>query len=336
MATATAVAAPVAAAAASVKKAPKQLPAPNSDFYQLVDVLTAEEKAIVKKVRTYMETKVQPIINKYWSDDAFPFELLPSFKELGLGGLGFEGYGCAGGSQKLFGFVAMELARVDALFGTFFGVHSGLAMGSIYLDGSEEQKQKWLPPMARWEKIGCFGLTEPLVGSGTSGGMTTTAKRRGHLDSQWPEAVDRQRAVVRRFDHLGARCRRQPGEGIHRREQDHARLQRREDRAQDRAQGGPERPDHAQRRAGAGSEPPAGRQLVPRYRASAADDAVHSFFAVVTGFALIWHIWWMAAVGLFGAFVTLLVFAFRDAEEIEIPANRIAQFDRAHQAEASL
>src|SRR6266513_2793070 len=178
MAMATAVAA-AAAAAASVKNPPKQLPAPNSDFYQLADVLTADEKAIVKKVRTYMETKVQPIINKYWSDDAFPFELLPSFKELGLGGLGYQGYGCAGGSQRLFGFVAMELARVDASFCTFFGVHSGLAMGSIYLDGSEEQKQKWLPPMARWERIGCFGLTEPLVGSGTSGGMTTTAKREG-------------------------------------------------------------------------------------------------------------------------------------------------------------
>jgi hypothetical protein len=153
----------MATAAASIastpaKKAAKQLPAPNSDFYQLADVLTAEEKATVKKVRSYMETKVQPIINKYWSDDAFPFELLPSFKELNLGGLGFEGYGCAGGSQKLFGFVAMELARVDASIGTFFGVHSGLAMGSIYLDGSEEQKQKWLPPMARFEKIGCFGL----------------------------------------------------------------------------------------------------------------------------------------------------------------------------------
>src|SRR5271157_3043249 len=179
MATATAVAAPLGAAAKSEKKAPKQLPAPNSDFYQLVDVLTAEEKAIVKKVRAYMETKVQPIINEYWSNDAFPFELLPSFKELQLGGLGFQGYGCPGGSQKLFGFVAMEMARVDASFCTFFGVHSGLAMGSIYLDGSEEQKQKWLPPMARFEKIGCFGLTEPLVGSGASGGLTTTAKREG-------------------------------------------------------------------------------------------------------------------------------------------------------------
>jgi glutaryl-CoA dehydrogenase len=165
------------ATATKENKQAKPLPAPNSDFYQLVDVLTPDELAVVKKVRAYMESKVQPIINKYWSDDAFPFELLPSFKELGLGGLGYEGYGCAGGSQKLFGFVAMELARVDASFCTFFGVHSGLAMGSIYLDGSEEQKQKWLPPMARWEKIGCFGLTEPLVGSGASGGLTTTAKR---------------------------------------------------------------------------------------------------------------------------------------------------------------
>jgi glutaryl-CoA dehydrogenase len=155
----------------------RPLPEPNSDFYRLADVLSAEEKATVGKVRTYMELKVRPIINKYWSEDAFPFELLPSFKELQIGGLGYQGYGCAGGSQTLFGFVAMELARIDASFCTFFGVHSGLAMGSIYLDGSDEQKQEWLPPMARWEKIGCFGLTEPLVGSGTSGGMTTTAKR---------------------------------------------------------------------------------------------------------------------------------------------------------------
>src|ERR1700753_2992023 len=169
------------ATATAVKEVrqPKPLPAPNSDFYQLADLLTADEKALVKKVRAYMETKVQPIINKYWSDDAFPFELLPSFKELGLGGLGFEGYGGAGGSQKLYGFVTMEIARVDASICTFWGVHSGLAMGSIYLDGSEEQKQKWLPQMARYEKIGCFGLTEPLVGSGASGGLTTTAKREG-------------------------------------------------------------------------------------------------------------------------------------------------------------
>jgi alkylation response protein AidB-like acyl-CoA dehydrogenase len=175
MANSTPASAPVA------EKSAKALPAPNSDFYQLVDVLTPEERAMVRRVRDYMESKVQPIINKYWAEDAFPFELLPSFKELNLGGLGFQGYGCAGGSQKLFGLVAMELARTDASICTFFGVHSGLAMGSIYLDGSEEQKQKWLPPMARMEKIGCFGLTEPLVGSGTSGGLTTTAKREGDV-----------------------------------------------------------------------------------------------------------------------------------------------------------
>jgi alkylation response protein AidB-like acyl-CoA dehydrogenase len=160
---------------------PKSFPAPDSDFYQLFDALTDEEKAVVKKVRLFMQTKVQPLINKYWSDDAFPFELLPSIKELQIGGLGYQGYGCAGGSEKLFGFVAMEMARVDASICTFFGVHSGLAIGSIYLDGSEQQKQKWLPSMARWETIGCFGLTEPLVGSGTSGGMTTTAKRDGQI-----------------------------------------------------------------------------------------------------------------------------------------------------------
>jgi len=160
-------------------KQPKPLPAPNSDFYEFAADLPAEELAILKKVRAYAETKVQPIINKYWVEDSFPFELLPSFKELKIAGIGMDGYGCPGGSPLLGGLVAMELARTDASFATFFGVHSGLAMNSIYLNGTEEQKQKWLPPMARGEKIGCFALTEPLVGSGTAGGMTTTAKREG-------------------------------------------------------------------------------------------------------------------------------------------------------------
>src|ERR1700754_613970 len=160
-------------------KQPKPLPAPNSDFYEFAADLPAEELAIVKKVRDYMETKVQPIINKYWVEDSFPFELLPSFKELNLAGLGMNGYGCPGGSPLLVGLVAMNIARTDTSFCTFYGVHSGLAMNSIYLNGTEEQKQKWLPPMARMEKIGCFALTEPLVGSGTGGGLLTTAKREG-------------------------------------------------------------------------------------------------------------------------------------------------------------
>jgi glutaryl-CoA dehydrogenase len=160
-------------------KQPRQLPPPNSDFYDVYETLSAEELAIVKQVRGFMETKVAPIITKYWVEDSFPFELLPAVKELNIGGLGMQGYGCRGGSLALLGFVVMEMARIDPSFATFFGVHDGLAMGSIYIDGSEEQKQKWLPPMARMEKIGCFGLTEPLVGSGTAGGLTTTAKREG-------------------------------------------------------------------------------------------------------------------------------------------------------------
>src|SRR5271169_6088573 len=179
MATTTAAAAPVAATAGSTKKVPKQLPAPNSDFYDLYETLDADELATVKRVRAFVESKVAPVITKYWVEDAFPFELLPAVKELGIGGLAMHGYGCAGGSVALLGFVQMELARIDPSFATFMGVHGGLAMGSIYIDGSEEQKQKWLPPMARFEKIGCFGLTEPLVGSGASGGLLTTAKREG-------------------------------------------------------------------------------------------------------------------------------------------------------------
>jgi glutaryl-CoA dehydrogenase len=160
-------------------KQPKPLPAPNVDFYELSETLPAEEREVVKQVREFMQSKVAPIITKYWVDDAFPFELLPAIKELNIGGVGMEGYGCRGGSELLFGLVAMEMSRFDSSIATFFGVHNGLAMGSIYLGGSEEQKQKWLPSMARWEKIGCFGLTEPLVGSGASGGLTTTAKREG-------------------------------------------------------------------------------------------------------------------------------------------------------------
>jgi glutaryl-CoA dehydrogenase len=166
----------MATAGQEIKKA---LPAPNVDFYALTETLSPEELAILKQVRTFGETKVAPIIDKYWVDDAFPFELLPAFKELNIAGVGMNGYGCPGGSLLLFGLIGMELARFDSSMATFFGVHTGLAMGSIYLGGSEEQKKKWLPPMARLEKVGSFGLTEPLVGSGASGGLTTTAKREG-------------------------------------------------------------------------------------------------------------------------------------------------------------
>jgi glutaryl-CoA dehydrogenase len=156
-----------------------QLPKPDGDFYQVTESLNDSERAILQKVRAFMESKVAPVINQHWLEDSFPLDLVPGFRDLQISGMGYQGYGCAGGSTKLAGFVAMEIARVDCSFATFFGVHSGLAMGSIFLCGSEEQKQKWLPPMARVEKIGSFGLTEPLVGSGASGGLLTTARRDG-------------------------------------------------------------------------------------------------------------------------------------------------------------
>jgi glutaryl-CoA dehydrogenase len=163
-------------AAKGIPKTPP-LPIPNGDFYQVTECLNGDEMAFLKRVRAFMETNVAPVINKFWAEDSFPFELLPGIRDLKISGLGYEGYGCAGGSTLLAGFVAMEIARVDCSCATFFGVHSGLAMGSIFLCGSEEQKKKWLPPMARREKIGSFGLTEPGVGSGAGGGLLTTAKR---------------------------------------------------------------------------------------------------------------------------------------------------------------
>jgi glutaryl-CoA dehydrogenase len=165
--------------ATPIAKPEVKLPKPNGDFYQVTESLNDSERAILQKVRTFMESKVAPVINQHWLEDSFPLDLVPGFRDLQIAGAGYQGYGCAGGSTTLAGFVAMEIARVDCSFATFFGVHSGLAMGSIFLCGSEEQKQKWLPPMARLEKIGSFGLTEPLVGSGASGGLLTTARREG-------------------------------------------------------------------------------------------------------------------------------------------------------------
>lgn len=157
----------------------KVLPPVTGDFYNIASTLPAEDAAVLQRVRTFMEEEVAPIITRYWIRAEFPFELIPKLAALDIAGLSYQGYGCPGKSTTLDGLVALEMARVDASMATFFGVHSGLAMGSIYLCGGEAQKQQWLPPMRRFEKIGAFGLTEPDVGSGTAGGLTTTARREG-------------------------------------------------------------------------------------------------------------------------------------------------------------
>ena len=154
----------------------------DADFYLLEQSLEPGGRQLLQQVREFMEKSVQPVINHYWTREEFPHDLVGGLHQLGIAGVGYSGYGCPGGGCLLDGMIAMELARVDSSIATYFGVHSGLAMGSIYLCGSEEQKQRWLPPMARMEKIGAFGLTEPDVGSGAAGGLTTTARRDG---SDW-------------------------------------------------------------------------------------------------------------------------------------------------------
>jgi glutaryl-CoA dehydrogenase len=151
----------------------------DADFYALELLLDDQDQTLLHRVRGFMEKEVQPIINRYWTRAKFPHELLPGLAELGIAGLPYTGYGCPGRSRLLDGMVAMELARTDPSIATFFGVHGGLAMGSIYLCGSEEQKQRWLPAMARMELLGAFGLTEPEVGSGAARGLATTARRDG-------------------------------------------------------------------------------------------------------------------------------------------------------------
>jgi glutaryl-CoA dehydrogenase len=159
----------------------------SQDFYELQELVSEADRDRLRQVRAFMEERVAPIINGYWTRAEFPFELVAPWAELGVAGLAYEGYGCSGASCLLEGLAAMEMARVDASFATWHGVHSGLAMGSIYLTGSEEQKEHWLPRMARFERIGAFGLTEPEVGSGAARGLTTTARRDGDdwvLDGQ--------------------------------------------------------------------------------------------------------------------------------------------------------
>ncbi len=161
-------------------KKSKIVPFTDGDFYDIGHTLNAEERAIQLKVRTFMETEIKPIVNEYWMKAEFPFEVIEKFAALNICGVTYKGYGCPAQSFLMEGILAMEMARVDVSMSTFFGVQSGLAMGSIYLLGSEAQKQEWLPQMQQLKKIGAFGLTEPEVGSAVAGGLTMKAKRVGN------------------------------------------------------------------------------------------------------------------------------------------------------------
>ena len=124
----------------------------DADFYELEELLDEHDRQLVLRVRDFMEKSVAPVINHYWIREEFPHDLVPGLAELGIAGLACEGHGCPGGNSVLDGMIALELARVDPSIATFMGVHGGLAMGSIYLCGSQEQKQRWLPAWPGWRR----------------------------------------------------------------------------------------------------------------------------------------------------------------------------------------
>jgi glutaryl-CoA dehydrogenase len=145
------------------------------DLINASSLLSDEEKRVRDLVREFADREVIPTAADYWDRAQFPFELLPGLGELGLvGGTLPAEYGCAGWNNVAYGLAIAELARGSGSLATFLHVQSGLAMTAIHELGSEEQKRRWLPPMARCEKIGCFGLTEPEAGS-DPGSLGTTA-----------------------------------------------------------------------------------------------------------------------------------------------------------------
>lgn len=149
-----------------------------TDYFMIRDQLRDEEIDYLERTRAFVDEDVLPVAAGYWERADFPWELLEKMAPLAIVGDGIEGYGCPSMSPIACGLIHMELNRGDGSLGTFLGVQAGLAMRSIALLGSEEQKQRWLAPMARLEKIGAFALTEPDHGS-DSAGLETTARREG-------------------------------------------------------------------------------------------------------------------------------------------------------------
>src|SRR5256714_2869941 len=155
-----------------------QMP-PATDLYNIDYLLSEEERMVRDTVRKFVQDRVLPIIGEHFEAGTFPRELIPTIAELGLLGMHIEGHGWAGLSAVCYGLACQELEAGDSGLRSFVSVQGSLAMFPISAFGSEEQKQRWLPPMARGEVIGCFGLTEPDAGS-DPGSMRTTARRDGN------------------------------------------------------------------------------------------------------------------------------------------------------------
>jgi len=158
------------------------MPTP-TDFYDIDSVLAEEERAVRESVRQFVNDKVLPIIGKCYVDGRFPKELIPEMASLGVLGANLpEEYGCAGLNNVAYGLIMQELERGDSGIRSFASVQGALVMYPIYAFGSDEQKRKWLPALAKGEAIGCFGLTEPDYGSNPAG-MVTMAREQN--DGTW-------------------------------------------------------------------------------------------------------------------------------------------------------
>jgi glutaryl-CoA dehydrogenase len=149
-----------------------------TDYFRIADQLSADELDYLRRVRAFVDDDVLPVINDYWERAEFPWPLVKGLAGLGVVGDGIRGYGCPPMSPIATGLVHMELNRGDGSLGTFVGVQAGLAMQSIAMLGSEEQKQRWLPGMATLDTLGAFALTEPMHGS-DSIALETSASREG-------------------------------------------------------------------------------------------------------------------------------------------------------------
>jgi glutaryl-CoA dehydrogenase len=148
------------------------------DFFALDDLLSSEEKMTRETVKQFVDREVLPDIERHFAGETFPAALVPRMAELGMFGANLKGYGCAGMNNVAYGLIMQELEAGDSGLRSFASVQSALSMYAIYAFGSEQQKNRYLPEMARGKVIGCFGLTEPDHGS-DPGGMETRARRDG-------------------------------------------------------------------------------------------------------------------------------------------------------------
>jgi glutaryl-CoA dehydrogenase len=152
---------------------------PFGDLYAYESLLSDDERKELARIRDFLRTEVRPRVAEHWAAATFPMDLIPRFAEEGLVGRSYDTEGSPRASRLFTGFISLEASRVDPSMATFLGVHNGLAMGSLVLLGSEEQKRRWLPDMLALRTIGCFALTEPHGGSDVALGLETTVRRDG-------------------------------------------------------------------------------------------------------------------------------------------------------------